>query len=255
MTIHPGRGCGPCHLCSKSAPYYSHLSAWDPGLSAKLRAIGESVTDDSCICRACEKDIKRKNNLENYVPRWAYTGSIENTPKCILPNCETTEFIVHSGLIKAKHMRDTSVNIEGKLVLLCQVHYKQVHRMINPQKYIGLTNIDTTSDDIIIQLSSIDTNLKLLHINKFIEALYKDPDLSSIPTSTRAKTLQIFLQDTTPDNNGFLDFIRSVGVAYFEKNRGAFDDDNPTGFSILTNVSLKNIKNGIMRSEPRCGQG
>ena len=50
-------------------------------------------------------------------------------------------------------------------------------------------------------------------------------------------------------------FIRLVGVAYFEKNRGAFDDDNPTGFSILTNVSQKNIKNGIMRSEPRCGQG
>ena len=116
--------------------------------------------------------------------------------------------------------------------------------MINPQKYIGLTIIDTTSDDIIVQLSSIDTNLKLLHINKFIEALYEDPDLSSIPTSTRAKSLQILLRDTTPDSNAFLAFIRLVGVAYFEKNRGAFDDDNPTGFSILfqTNVSQKKHK-------------
>ena len=138
--------------------------------------------------------------------------------------------------------------------------------------HIGLTNIDTTSDDIIVQLSSIGTNLKLLHINEFIEALYEDPDLSSIPTSTRAKTLQILyistgcdfvsffvgigkaaflksffrntefitgqtptstygsLSDTTPDSNGVLAFIRLVGVAYFEKNRGAFDDDNPTGF-------------------------
>ena len=129
--------------------------------------------------------------------------------------------------------------------------------MINPQKYIGLTNIDTTSDDIIVQLCSIDTNLKLLHINKFIEALYEDPDLSPIPTSTRAKTLQILLRDTTPDSNAFSAFIRLVGVAYFEKNRGAFDDDNPTGFSILfqTNVSQKKHKNGIMRSERRCGQG
>ena len=70
----------------------------------------------------CEKDIKRNINLENYVPHWAYTGSIENTPKCILPNCETTESIVHSGLINAKHIRDTfhvSVNTEGKLVPLC----------------------------------------------------------------------------------------------------------------------------------------
>ena len=128
--------------------------------------------------------------------------------------------------------------------------------MINPQQYIDLTTIDTTSDDIIVQLSSIDTNLKLLHINKFIEVLYEDPNLSSIPTSTHAKTLQILLRDTTPDSNGFLAFIHLVGVAYFEKNRGAFDD-NPTGFSILfqTNVSQKNIKNGIMRSEPWCGQG
>ena len=70
MTIHPGRGCVPCHLCSKSAPYYSHLSAWDPGLSAKLHAIEKSVADDSCICHACEKDIKRKINLGKYVPRW-----------------------------------------------------------------------------------------------------------------------------------------------------------------------------------------
>ena len=123
------------------------------------------------------------------------------------------------------------------------------------QKYIGLTNIDTTSDDIIVQLSSIDTNLKLLHINTFVEALYEDPDLSSIPTSKRAKTLQILLRGTTPDSNGFLAFIRLVGIAYFEKNRGAFDDGNNTGFSILTNVSQKNIKNDIMRSEPRCGQG
>ena len=139
MTIQLGEGFGPCHLCSKSALYYSHLSARDSRLSAKLRAIEESVADNRCICRVCEKDIKRKNNLEKYVPCWAYTGSIENTPKCILPNCEKTESIVHSLLIKGKHICDTfhvSDNTEGKLVLLCQVHYKQMHRMINPQRYM-----------------------------------------------------------------------------------------------------------------------
>ena len=166
------------------------------------------------------------------------------------------ETIVYSGLIKAKHIRDifhVSVNTEGKLVPLCQVHYKQVHCMINPQKYIGLTNIDTTSDDIIAQLSSIDTNLKLLHINKLIEALYEDPDLSSILTSTRAKTLQILLRHTTLDSNGFLAFICLVGVAYFEKNRGAFDDDNPTYFNSVSDQCItEKHKNGIMRSEPRC---
>ncbi len=35
-TIHPGRKCGPCQLCCKSASYYIHLSTWDPELSTKL---------------------------------------------------------------------------------------------------------------------------------------------------------------------------------------------------------------------------
>ena len=85
MTIQPGRGCGPCHLCSKSAPYYSHLSAWDPGLSAKLVPLRKQLQMTAAFVMR-ENDIKRKINLENYVSRWAYTGSIENTPKCILPN-------------------------------------------------------------------------------------------------------------------------------------------------------------------------
>ena len=76
MTIHPGQGCGPHHLCSKFAPLFT----WDPGCSGKVCAIEESVTDDSCIFCACEKYLKRKINLENYVPHWAYMGSIENTP-------------------------------------------------------------------------------------------------------------------------------------------------------------------------------
>ena len=71
MTIHPGQGCGPCHLCSKSAP----LFAWDPGRSAKVCAIEESVADDSCICRACEKDLKRKINLE-YSQTEVYTPKL-----------------------------------------------------------------------------------------------------------------------------------------------------------------------------------
>ena len=51
---------------------------------------------------------------------------------------------------------------------------------------------------------------------------------------------------------------RFVGVAYFEKNRGAFDDDNPTGFFNSVSdqcITEKHLKNGIMRLEPRCGQG
>ena len=61
----------------------------------------------SCFCPACEKDIKRKINLENYVPHRVSAGSIENTPKCILPNCEATESIVYSELNIAEN--DTTI--------------------------------------------------------------------------------------------------------------------------------------------------
>ncbi len=138
-TIHPGRKCGPCQICSKSASFYTHLSTWDLELSAKLRAMEKTITVDSCICRACEKDIKRNINSGDYVPRWTLQNQ-ENVHKCILPHCNKTESIVHSGLVTAKHINDifnVAVNTDdGKLVPLCQVHYKQVHRTINPQVYM-----------------------------------------------------------------------------------------------------------------------
>ncbi len=107
-TIHPGRKCGPCQLCSKSASFYTHLSTWDPELSAKLRAMEKTITVDSCICRACEKDIKRNINSGDYVPRWTLQNQ-ENVHKCILPHCYKTESIVHSGLVTAKHINDNYI--------------------------------------------------------------------------------------------------------------------------------------------------
>ncbi len=99
----------------------------------------KTITVDSCICRACEKDIKRNINSGDYVPRWTLQNQ-ENIHKCILPHCNKTESIVHSGLVTAKHINvifNVAVNTDdGKLVPLCQVHYKQVHRTINPQVYM-----------------------------------------------------------------------------------------------------------------------
>ncbi len=69
-TIHPGRKCGPCQLCCKSASYYMNLSTWDPELSTKLQVMEKTITVDSCICHACEKDIERKINSGDYVPGW-----------------------------------------------------------------------------------------------------------------------------------------------------------------------------------------
>ena len=135
--------------------------------------------------------------------------------------------------------------------------------------HIGLYNVDLTSQDIIIQLSPMGKSLKLLHLNKLIEAINTDPDLSSVPLDHRAKVLQVVyiatgcdftsffvgigktaflkylyqyaqfitgqthvdimgsLAHNNPGSNGFLAFLRLIGVAYFQKNRGAFEDDNP----------------------------
>lgn len=38
------------------------------------------------------------------------------------------------------------------------------------------------------------------------------------------------LVHTNPDTNGFLAFIRLVGVAYFQKNLSAFEESNPQGY-------------------------
>lgn len=48
------------------------------------------------------------------------------------------------------------------------------------------------------------------------------------------------LVHSNPESNGFSAFLRLVGVAYFQKNRGAFEDDNPISFfNSITDPSLQ----------------
>ena len=137
--------------------------------------------------------------------------------------------------------------------------------------HIGLTNVNLGTNEVIVQLSSVGRDLKLLLMNKFIETISTDPDLSSIPLVDRAKTLQVLyiatecdftsffvgigkaafltrffrfsefitgqtpnlpgtLVNTDPDSNGFLAFLRLVGVAYYLKNRGAFSESTPSSY-------------------------
>ena len=148
--------------------------------------------------------------------------------------------------------------------------------------HIGLTNADLSSDEVIIQISTMGKPLKLFHMNNFIEAIRMDPNLSSIPFFDRPKVLQViyiatgcdfvsffsgigkgafldsfyqhaeFITGQTPteingslihinpDSNGFFAFVRLVGVAYFQKNRGAFDGETPKSFfNSTTGTSLK----------------
>ena len=115
-SAHPGRECGPCQLCGKTASYSSHPSTWDSEILAKLYQIEQSIKSDSCICRACEKHIKRNILSENYKPRWI---SNSESIKCIIPECLAQESIVHSGIATTQQILsafNVTVSTEGKLV-------------------------------------------------------------------------------------------------------------------------------------------
>ena len=137
--------------------------------------------------------------------------------------------------------------------------------------HIGLTNAFIASDDIIILLSPIGHELKLLHLNELDLALQFDSNLQSIPPHKRKEILQVLyvltgcdftsfslafvklrsimlfycysifinfrdqhtpgtISDVSAYSNGFLSFVRPIGVAYFMKHCPAFQVDTPIGY-------------------------
>ena len=112
--------------------------------------------------------------------------------------------------------------------------------------HIGLTYVDIGQSDIIVHLSAIGRDLKLLHMNSLMVALSSDPSLSSIPPNSHPSMLQMLylyfivslgksanpffrlhngfqatpmqtlqsLAFANPENNSFLAFVRIVGAAY-----------------------------------------
>ena len=76
--------------------------------------------------------------------------------------------------------------------------------------HIGPTT--TNTDEVIVQLSAIGRSLKLLHMNKFLEAISNDPDLNAIPTGERAKILQVLYIATGCD---FTPFFIGIGKGAF----------------------------------------
>ena len=139
-AAHPGQECGPCQLCGTStSSYYSHPATWDKAISNRLYQVELSVVSDSCICRACERHIKRNISSENYKPRWVTNQEV--IAKCILPECTVTSstgYIVHSSVVTTLQIQSAfkvQVHSEGKLIPLRQTHYKYLHRFIHADTY------------------------------------------------------------------------------------------------------------------------
>ena len=95
--IHPGQQCGPCYLCGQSSKYFTHPLAWEETIKSKLLQI-DNIDEVSCVCKACEMNIKRHIKEENYQPRWR-TRASKKCDECIAPACNTTHGIIHTALI------------------------------------------------------------------------------------------------------------------------------------------------------------
>jgi len=66
----------------------------------------EQVGSQSCVCKACEKDIKRHITTAGYIPRWRINTGI-NIDKCIVPGCSITSdsgLIIHTGLVSTQQV-------------------------------------------------------------------------------------------------------------------------------------------------------
>ena len=73
---------------------------------------------------------------------------------------------------------------------LVRLHVARASRSRKQYLYIGLTNANLSTDEVIVQLSPMGWDLISIHMNKFNEAISTDPDFSAIPTADHAKILQ-----------------------------------------------------------------
>ena len=91
------------------------------------------MKDTSCICQACNKDIIRKINDENYVPRW----SLNSTQCCIVSTCTNTSIIkttmATTGEVEA--LLKCSIKAGIETVTLCTSHYKELHHTLKADIY------------------------------------------------------------------------------------------------------------------------
>lgn len=147
--------------------------------------------------------------------------------------------------------------------------------------HVGFTNVDLSQSEVIVQLSVVGRDLKLLHMNNFMAAINTDPNLSSLSTESRPKILQMLyiatgcdftsffvglgktsflkaffafselisggtnpkipgsLSCSQPEHDGFLAFIRLVGVTYYAKHRGAFFESSPVAhFNLFSSTDI-----------------
>ncbi len=109
------------------------LLAWEETIKHKLLIETEKVDEMSCVCKACERDVKRHKGAANYQPHWRAKVNKE-CYKCIAPACNTTYMrilYIHVHCLNwshhNKHLNPCATipeSTEGQFVSLCQVYHR-----------------------------------------------------------------------------------------------------------------------------------
>ena len=149
-SVHPGQPCGPCNLCHHPSIHYCHIATWDENLKRKIRAI-TAVSDEQCICRACEGDFKHNSGKDGYRFRWMpEPGNFSGSKRCIVSSCTETGTIIHTSITTRDKVADLlheQVLSEPKSLFtpLCASHYRQYYSTQNPFKYVGVHHLHITT--------------------------------------------------------------------------------------------------------------
>ena len=135
-SVHLGHLCGPCHLCQQSSTRYSHIITWDEEVKMQMKQL-TGVSENDCICRACEGDFKSNRTAEGYAYRWMHDkGKGSGLSRCIVVSCNERDRIIHTGIAsksKVAELLHEEVLSEPRHLLtpMCESHYRQVHRLLH----------------------------------------------------------------------------------------------------------------------------
>ena len=134
--VHPGKSCGPCHLCQQYSTHFCHIITWEEEMKEMLREL-VVVSDTHCICRACEGDFKRNAGKDGHRYRWM-TGRTNGpgSNRCIVASCKESRCIIHTGVATRERIAQIlgeEVNSEPRHLLtpLCDSHYRYLHRSLH----------------------------------------------------------------------------------------------------------------------------
>ena len=132
---HPGRPCQECILCGSKHKYHAHFGAFTTEHRNFIYKHYEgNIADDSCICKADQKEAKEHCNDPNYIPRWKkHKESIIN--KCMHNDCNAdssnARIIMASFMPNEMFTKVLNLDDFPHEIMLCTTHYHQLYAQYN----------------------------------------------------------------------------------------------------------------------------